>query len=232
MARIDDVWTLQGTTESNSISVGGEFGAALAVDGTEVFAGHPGLDIGANIDIGGVQLLTAIQDEQLGRLTASDGQLNDRIGSAVAISGDTIVVGAERHQDPTLPINSGAVYVYDRPSAGAEFVETVKLTASDAGGKRCVREEDVAIDGGVMLAVPRPPTAQRLNQGATYVFGRVGGVWSELAILEPGTPGQRAGCSARRFISRPCLRRSGSPSLVRPRARRLDRVPVAPSTCS
>ena len=26
------------------------------------------------------------------------------------------------------------------------------------------------------------------NQGATYVFGRVGGLWSELAILEPGTP--------------------------------------------
>ena len=97
------------------------------------------------------------------------------------------MIGAERHEDPTLPINSGAVYVYDRTSAGAEFVETVKLTASDAGASDAFGTS-VAIDGDVMLVGAPTADGTETNQGATYVFGRVGGLWSELAILEPGTP--------------------------------------------
>ena len=57
---------------------------------------------------------------QSAELSASDGAATDRLGSSVAISGETIVVGA-----PTREVDSherqGAAYVFTMPApAGAD----------------------------------------------------------------------------------------------------------------
>src|SRR5262249_16948820 len=70
---------------------------------------------------------------QTAKLTASDGVAGDSFGTAVAIHGDTIVVGAPDqglHGPPGK--NLGTIYVFVRPAGGwTDMTETAKLTTSD-----------------------------------------------------------------------------------------------------
>ncbi len=62
---------------------------------------------------------------QVKKLTASDAEDGDYIGEAVAISGDTAIVGAPR-------LGLGFAYVFRRDQGGTDnWGEVKKLTASD-----------------------------------------------------------------------------------------------------
>jgi hypothetical protein len=68
---------------------------------------------------------------QLAELTASDGGPDDELGWSVAVSGNTVVVGA-----PFANVGSnqsqGAAYVFVKPKSGWEnMTQVAKLTASD-----------------------------------------------------------------------------------------------------
>ena len=115
---------------------------------------------------------------QAGKLTASDGAADDEFGTAIAVSGDTIVVGAwaatvgnNQHQ--------GAVYVFVRPNGGwANAHEVAKLTASD-GGADDQLGWSVAIAGDTVLAgAPGATIGANAQQGAAYVFVTPGGGWA------------------------------------------------------
>src|SRR5262249_57460127 len=69
------------------------------------------------------------------KLTASDGAPNDFLGSSVAISGDTVVVGADL-DTIGLNVQQGSAYVFVKPGTGwADATQTAKLTASDGAGR-------------------------------------------------------------------------------------------------
>src|SRR5262249_49366842 len=75
------------------------FGASLAVVGDAIVAGAPGAMVGANASQGAAYVLVKPPSgwataTETARLTASDGTVNDNLGASVAVSGDTIVVGA------------------------------------------------------------------------------------------------------------------------------------------
>lgn len=57
----------------------------------------------------------ATPDTELAKLTASDGVTDDEFGDAIAISGDTVVVGA--YGDESY---AGAAYVYVRSGGGVD----------------------------------------------------------------------------------------------------------------
>lgn len=61
---------------------------------------------------------------QLAKLTANDAANDDSFGARVAVSGDTVVVGA-----PGNDLERGSAYVFVRSGAG--FIFQQKLTASD-----------------------------------------------------------------------------------------------------
>lgn len=97
------------------------------------------------------------------KLLAGDGAENDRFGDAVAIDGDTAVVGAFNDEG-----GRGAVYVFKR--AGDSWMQTSKLTASDgAAGDRL--GISVAIDGDTIVAGAPGNDAVR---GSAYTFARAG----------------------------------------------------------
>jgi len=80
------------------------------------------------------RILEAIRQDgdwtQLAELTASDGTTSDAFGVAVAIDGDTVVVGAP---NATVGQNQqeGAAYVFVKPSSGWEnMTQKAKLTCS------------------------------------------------------------------------------------------------------
>lgn len=108
------------------------------------------------------------------KLVASDGATGDQLGFAVAISGDTIVVGAVGDNG-----TRGSAYVFVKPSGGwsGTLTETAKLTAADgAGGDNFAGT--VAINGDTLVAgAPLDTIGANTQQGSAYVFVKPGGGW-------------------------------------------------------
>jgi choice-of-anchor B domain-containing protein len=129
-------------------------------------------------------------------------------GSAVAISGEEVLVGRPGIVVgfPMPPVQTGAVHIYRRQSGG-RWTEVSTVTANGLG------IDDgfgiaLSVDGNVM-AVGAPGTAEK--QGAVYVFERDGsGRWVERVKLTPssGAAGDRFGLSV---VIRGDLLLAGSP---------------------
>jgi hypothetical protein len=114
---------------------------------------------------------------QQGKLEAADGAAQDSLGYAVAVSGDTAVVGAPAD---AVGANSrqGSAYVYVRTGSTWSFQQ--KLTASDG----IANDEfgySVAIQGETIF-VGRHFTQAGNNartRGAVYVYTRSGATWTQ-----------------------------------------------------
>ena len=84
---------------------------------------------------------------QLAQLTVLNGTNKDLTGYSVAVSGNTIVVGAPRANGGGNR-NGGAVYLYVRPPSGWQnMVETAKLTGSSSS----YLGYSVAVDGDTVV---------------------------------------------------------------------------------
>jgi FG-GAP repeat len=95
------------------------FGYALAMSGNTAVVGAPGHRIGARPFQGAVYVFVRSGgrfEQQGDALVASDGQAADAFGSAVAISGNTILVGAPAH-DVDSKSDQGAAYVFVQSDA-------------------------------------------------------------------------------------------------------------------
>jgi len=108
------------------------------------------------------------------KLIASDPGVNDFFGASVAISGDTVVVGA--HLDDDNGIDSGSVYVFTR--AGGVWSQKIKLTGSDSATFDHFGTS-VAIEGDT-IAVGAPGAGVA---GKVYLFTRNGDSWSQFATF-------------------------------------------------
>jgi uncharacterized repeat protein (TIGR01451 family) len=98
------------------------------------------------------------------KLTASDGAGIDRFGWSVAISGDTVVVGAPL-DDTAAGFDVGSAYVFVR--SGSVWSEQAKLTASDAAAFDRFGWS-VAISGDTVVV-----GADSSDSGSAYVFVNV-----------------------------------------------------------
>ena len=88
--------------------------------------------------------------DETGKLTPSDGTINNQFGFSVTVGGDYIVVSGVR--DGEVRANGGAAYAYAEPTAGwGDAVETVKLTAPDASTSYRVGYS-VAVDANTVFA--------------------------------------------------------------------------------
>jgi hypothetical protein len=165
-----------------------DFGDAVAIDGNTVVVGAQTVNAqrgAAYVFVkpsGGWTNMT-----QIAELTASDDAVH--LGASVAISGDTIVVGA-----PYTTVNGvtqeGAVYVFVEPAGGwSDMTETAKLTGAhvDSIGQDYVGAT-VSIDGNTIVAgVPNvladPPA---LGYGEALVYVKPAQGWAnatETAVL-------------------------------------------------
>lgn len=114
------------------------------------------------------------------KLTASDANAGDSFGEKVSVSGDTVVVGAER-ADLAVGSNAGAAYVFVR--AGGVWTEQAKLTASDAATIDFFGIS-VAVSGDTaLIGAYQDDHAGGISAGSAYVFVRAGGVWTEQAKM-------------------------------------------------
>jgi len=114
---------------------------------------------------------------QTAKLVASDGASWDLFGNSVAISGDTVIVGA--HEDDDEGSDSGSAYVFEKPADGwsGTLNEDAKLLASDGAGVDLFGYS-VAISGNTVVVGAHGDDDQGSSSGSAYVFERSGGGWS------------------------------------------------------
>lgn len=99
------------------------------------------------------------------KLTASDATPRDFFGEAVAISGDTAIVGAYGDDDNVA--DSGSAYIYER--SGTTWTEQAKLTASDATSTDLFGSS-VAISGDTAIVGAQFDDDDGNNSGSAYIF--------------------------------------------------------------
>ncbi len=114
-------------------------------------------------------------------LLASDGQAADHFGIAVAISGDTTVVGADYAPDGA-GVRSGAAYIYRFD--GAHWIETQKLTAPN-GVENTTFGNSVAIFGDTITIGAPEVGGLGVAAGSVYVYRFDGATWVQQARLVP-----------------------------------------------
>jgi hypothetical protein len=135
-------------------------------------------------------------------LKASNTDQNDQFGFSVAVSGDTVIVGANQEDSSTTGVNgdqannsssnSGAAYVFVR--SGTTWSQQTYLKASNTGagdafGYSVALSDDTLIVGAYTedsstTGVNTSPNDSSTNSGAAYVFVRSGGNWNEQAYLK------------------------------------------------
>lgn len=141
-------------------------------------------------------------------LKASNTNLDDRFGFSVAISGDTVVVGAPFEDSAATGINgnqssnsageSGAAYVFAR--TGGVWSQQAYLKASNTGtfdqfGFSVAISETTVIVGApgeasTAIGVNGNQTSNSAsNAGAAYVFTRTGSTWTQQAYLKASNTG-------------------------------------------
>jgi len=133
-------------------------------------------------------------------LKASNTGVNDSFGYSVAVSGDTVVVGAPWEASNATAVNgnqsdnnasgAGAAYVFVR--SGTIWTQQAYLKASNAEwGDEFGRSVSVAGDTVVVGAPHEDSNANGSNNfasdsGAAYVFVRSGTNWSQQVYLKAG----------------------------------------------
>ena len=109
------------------------------------------------------------------KLVASDPGDQDRLGSAVAISGDTIVLGAYT-ADIGAATQQGAAYVFESATWFGTMTQTAKLTSADGLGSDAFGYA-VAVDGDTVVSGAILHATEGIGRGAAYVFEKPASGW-------------------------------------------------------
>lgn len=189
-------WTQQAYLKASNTGAQDLFGIAVAVSGNTIVVGAQGEASAATGVNGGqadnsapsagavyVFVRSGTAWTQQAYLKASNTNANDFFGRSVAISGDTVLIGAigeasaatgvnGNQADNSAP-NTGATYVFVRN--GTTWTQQAYLKSSQAGDTHFGFA--VGISGDTAVVGDEEPT------GAAYVFVRSGGVWSQQALL-------------------------------------------------
>ena len=194
--RSGSIWIQQAQLTATGGAANDRFGYSVALSGDTALVGAYLDDIGANGDRGSAYVFTRTGATwtQQAQLTATGGAANDQFGIAVALSGDTALVGAWL-DDVVINSNQGAAYVFTR--SGTTWTQQAQLTASD-GAANDNLGFSVALSGDTALVgVPFDDVGAKADQGSAYVFVRTGATWTQQAQLtaSDGAAGDNSGYS-------------------------------------
>ncbi len=131
---------------------------------------------------------------QTAELTASDTNPgSDQFGTSVAVSGNTVVVGALIHTVGSV-FEAGAAYVYVMPASGwANMTQTAELSSSDDSPGEYFGMSVGISEGTIVVGAPQHQTGQFSGSGAAYVYTEPSGGWTnmtqtgELTASDPST---------------------------------------------
>ena len=163
---------------------------AISADGSTLVAGVPNQDAGGQ-DWGAVYLYQrpfdgwASSSAYDAKLTASDGEDDDKLGLRVAIStdGGTIAAGVPYRSAS----DQGAVYVFTRPTSGwADSTETAALSSGSDGTAGDLFGLSIALnsDGSQLAAGAPDHNLAGDDRGAVYLFQRKASGWASTSAYD------------------------------------------------
>jgi len=166
-AAADGAWVVEALQLPAGIAPGDAFGSSVAVSGGIAAIGAPGNDAVAP-GAGNVRLLQYAPSmgvwEPAQTLSASDAQTGDEYGHAVALRGDTILIGA--WQEDSGGAEAGAAYIHRVDPVTGFWLEEQKIVPADlAPGDRF--GASVALEVGVAVIGAVGPG---FGAGALYVY--------------------------------------------------------------
>ena len=213
--RSGSTWTQQAYIKASNTGTGDRFGFSVSLSGNT-------LAVGANNE---ASAATGINGDQTDNATAVSGAVYvftrsgatwtqqayvkasntgglDEFGYSVALSGDTLAVGARSERSHATGVNgdqtdnsaadSGAVYVFTR--SGTTWTQQAYVKASNTGeidqfGYRVALEGDTLAVGaleedGSGTGVNPASNEDASNSGAVYVFTRSGSTWTQQAYVK------------------------------------------------
>ena len=159
------------------------FGDAVEILRSTLIVGAPGHTHGGVRFAGAVFVFVRDGDawRMQAKLTAGDAGAGDQFGVSIGMEGDTIIVGAKKH-DPDGVKDAGAAYIFRRD--GNTWKQQAKLTApkkrnGDHFGTGVATSRDIAIVGAPLREEGGP------SAGAAYSFVNVDGAWNNAATVVP-----------------------------------------------
>jgi trimeric autotransporter adhesin len=211
-------WSQQAYVKASNTEAFDEFGTSVAVSGDTLAVGAP-MEDSASTGVDGDQADNAAMSSgavyvftrdagglwiQQAYIKASNTDVEDMFGTSVALSGDTLAVGApmedsastgvDGDQTDNTAMSSGAAYVFTR-DAGGNWSQQVYLKASNTEqGDRF--GHSVALDGEDLVVGawledinatginPDPSDNTGTASGAAYLFTRDGTAWSQRAYIK------------------------------------------------
>jgi hypothetical protein len=219
--RAGTAWQQEAYLKASNTGEGEQFGATVALSGDT-------LAIGANFEDSGATGINGNQDDasaprsgavyvfrrastswqQEAYIKASNTGIEDFFGDSLALSGETLAVGAygedsvsqgvDGNQDDNTAERSGAVYVFRR--SGTDWQQEAYLKASNAGADDFFGYSvALASDTLAVGAMGEDSTAAGVNgdqgdnsaerSGAVYVFRRSGATWRQEFYLKASNTG-------------------------------------------
>jgi len=177
--RNGSTWGQQAELTASDGAAGDNFGNSISVAGDTLVVGAFQDGVGGNSTQGSAYVFARVEGtwSQQAKLTASDGAATDFFGFAVALSGNTVVVGARSH-DVGSNFDQGAAYVFLR--AGSTWSQQAKLTAVD-GATQDLFGSGVAIRNNTIIVGAALDSFDVNRSGSGYVFSRAGSAWSQRA---------------------------------------------------
>jgi hypothetical protein len=207
--------------KASNTQISDTFGIAVAVSGNTVVVGAHFEDSNAtgvngnqsdnSVDESGAVYVFTYNElawSQQAYLKASNTDFNDRFGSSVAISGDTIAVGAfgessnatgiNGDQTNDLASNSGAVYIFTRTGSTwsqQAYLKASNTEANDQFGFSLAIEDDTVVvgaqyeDSNATGIDGTQANNSMVDSGAAYVFTRSGTTWTQQAYIKASNTG-------------------------------------------
>lgn len=187
--KVAGTWTeIAKLTPAGEIYDQAHFGVSVAISGETILISAY-YDDGLAEQAGSVFFFENINGvwTEVAKRTASDGAAYDHFGMWVSICGDTAAVGAHKHDEVGVGINSGAAYVFKRISD--EWTEVSKLIPSDLEAYDLFGIS-VSVDDGEVAVGSYYDDDLGDASGSAYVFGADGsGEDAQYTIVDLGTMG-------------------------------------------
>lgn len=177
-------WTAQVALQASDGMNGDEFGTTLAMDAGTLLVGAPGEDVGIEQDAGAVYVYTQSGSTwtQQAKLIAPIPAGGNGFGVAVALAGDTAVIGANTEiGEVANPGTRGAAYVYLR--TGTSWSLQSVLTPQGLSPGSFGRAVSVSVSGD-RAVIGAPYSGDVTSNGRVYVFNRSGSTWTQALQLQ------------------------------------------------
>jgi hypothetical protein len=195
--RAGAAWSEQAILTAGDPAAGVEFGFSLALEGTTALVGAPGDATPVGPRSGSAYVLVreagswafqaGLRSQHTPQLLAYQGR--EEFGTAVALSGDTALIGAPKETTGYAPWTSGAATVFVR--SGTTWSHEAKLLPEDRHegddfGTAVALSGDTALVGAPRKFAYATPSMQfPYHTGNAYTFVRSGGAWDQQGRLDP-----------------------------------------------